>query len=103
MVARASVEDRSRLLTLLWSGKESALKALRAGLRLDTRSVTVSPADTVGPLSNLATWRPLDVRLTSGQVFHGWWQETGSFLRTFVAAPRPDEPILGRVPARAWA
>ena len=34
--------DRPWLVTLLWSAKESALKALHEGLRLDTRSVTVS-------------------------------------------------------------
>ena len=43
LVARASAADRDRILALLWSGKESALKALRAGLRLDTRSVIVIP------------------------------------------------------------
>ena len=37
LVARASAADRDRLLALLWSAKESALKALHAGLRLDTR------------------------------------------------------------------
>ena len=43
LVARVCEAERSRLVTLLWSAKESALKALREGLRLDTRSVTVSP------------------------------------------------------------
>ena len=38
LVARAAPADRPGLVTLLWSAKESALKALRAGLRLDTRS-----------------------------------------------------------------
>jgi 4'-phosphopantetheinyl transferase len=41
LVARAFAADRPRLCALLWSGKESALKALRAGLRLDTRCVSV--------------------------------------------------------------
>ena len=31
LVARASAADRDRILALLWSGKESALKALREG------------------------------------------------------------------------
>lgn len=34
LVARAP--ERDELVALLWSGKESALKALREGLRLDT-------------------------------------------------------------------
>ena len=45
LVQRASVTDRPRLLTLLWSSKESALKALGTGLRLDTRCVAVEPVD----------------------------------------------------------
>jgi 4'-phosphopantetheinyl transferase len=47
LVARAFAPDRPQLCTLLWSAKESALKALRAGLRLDTRSVVVSPFDAI--------------------------------------------------------
>src|SRR5271157_5582736 len=45
LVARVSLEDRPRLLALLWSAKESALKALHEGLRLDTRSVVVTVVD----------------------------------------------------------
>ena len=45
LVARAAPADRPWLVTLLWSAKESALKALRAGLRLDTRGVIVTPVD----------------------------------------------------------
>ena len=37
MVSQAPIADRSKLLALLWSAKESALKALREGLRFDTR------------------------------------------------------------------
>ena len=43
LVAQSDAADRFRLVALLWSAKESALKALRAGLRLDTRSVIVTP------------------------------------------------------------
>ena len=39
LVARAPTADQTRLVTLLWSAKESTLKALKTGLRLDTRSV----------------------------------------------------------------
>lgn len=45
MVSRASASDRPWLTTLSWSAKESTLKALHEGLRLDTRSVTVSLGD----------------------------------------------------------
>jgi 4'-phosphopantetheinyl transferase len=112
LVAQASAADRFRLLALLWSAKESALKALRSGLRLDTRSVIVSSvgpfqvqrednnacnkgsALTGGQSSDLSCWRPLQVRHTDGQTFHGWWQQAGNLLRTVVAAPPPGPPIL---------
>ncbi len=69
LVARASAADRDRLLALLWSAKESALKALGAGLRLDTRSVIVDPVS-ADPMNidppvesfDLDGWSPLLVR-----------------------------------------
>lgn len=90
LVAHASVADRARLLALLWSGKESALKALRAGLRLDTRSVIVSP---LAASFDLNGWSPLRVRRTAGHVFYGWYQHADNIVRTVVAAPPPDPPI----------
>jgi len=101
LVARASASDRDRLLALLWSAKESALKALRAGLRLDTRCVVVAP---FAPSYDLNGWSRLLVRYTGelgagGQVFHGWWQYEDHRVRTVVAAPPPDSPIPLTIPA----
>jgi 4'-phosphopantetheinyl transferase len=96
MIARQPVETRPRLSALLWSAKESALKALHAGLRLDTRSVTVEP----GGLSlDIHDWSPLLVRCASGQIFHGWWQTTDNFVRSVVADPAPASPISLRITA----
>jgi 4'-phosphopantetheinyl transferase len=111
LVAQVAVADRSQLLALLWSAKESALKALRTGLRLDTRSLAVSLVDARGRVAenperrledqtlsvrspgNLNSWRPLQVHCESGQTFDGWWRSTGSLLRTLVAAPPVAPPI----------
>jgi 4'-phosphopantetheinyl transferase len=106
-VAEADVADRLRLLALHWSGKESALKAMRQGLRLDTRSVIVSfpgrvnqensaqrACPSVPTSSQRNGWSPLQVRHASGQIFQGWWSQTGYLLRTVLAAPPPDPPIL---------
>src|SRR5581483_4678856 len=41
LIERASSCNRWRLVALLWSAKESALKAMQEGLRRDTRSVIV--------------------------------------------------------------
>lgn len=104
-IAQASAVDRFRLLALLWSAKECALKALREGLRLDTRSVTVNLPECVwtsahyevvagSSLHHHLIWRPLEVRCTSGQVFLGWWGQAGNLVQTLVAAPAPTRPIL---------
>jgi 4'-phosphopantetheinyl transferase len=96
MIAQVSAADRFRLVALLWSAKESALKALREGLRLDTRSVSAN-LDSPLPAEVFAGWLPL--RVGSGeQVFHGWWQQTGSLLRTVVAAPAVEAPIVLEAP-----
>ena len=104
-ITQALAEDRNRLVTLLWSAKESALKALRAGLRLDTRSVVVDP---FVPSFDLNVWSPLNVRyvgqglpegrLAGDHIFNGWWRATDSIVRTLVAAPAPDLPIPLKVP-----
>ena len=90
LIARTSAGDKAWLTTLFWSSKESALKALHEGLRLDTRSVIVS-LEATSP--DLNSWRPLGVRYVGGQAFHGWWQRGDRVLRTLVADPVPAQPI----------
>jgi len=94
LVAQVCEAERSRLVTLLWSAKESALKALREGLRLDTRSVDVSPGDGAVDLNG---WRPLRI-CADGRSFQGWWQQAHGMVRTFVADPPSDPPVLLRAP-----
>jgi 4'-phosphopantetheinyl transferase len=94
-VAEASGVDRIRLLTLLWSAKESALKALHVGLRIDTRDVIVSPGDAAFDFDG---WGPIVVRHSDHRIFCGWWQHTDGMVRTLVAAPPPNPPIRLRLP-----
>jgi 4'-phosphopantetheinyl transferase len=95
LLAQASASERSRILTLLWSAKESALKALHEGLRQDIRSVTVTLLESAVTSMTEETgsarpiWHGLEVRHVDGAVFHGWWLQGGNLLRTLVAAPRP--------------
>lgn len=88
-IATAWIQDRERTVSLLWSAKESALKALHEGLRLDTRTVSASfqyqTADTEG-------WGRLEV-CYANQVFNGWWQESGPLVRTIVADTAFGIPI----------
>jgi 4'-phosphopantetheinyl transferase len=95
LIASASAADRPRLLALLWSGKESALKALHEGLRLDARSVIVSPGNSAFDLHG---WSPMEVRHTDRRIFNGWWQHADGIVRTLVAAPPPYPPIRLRIP-----
>jgi 4'-phosphopantetheinyl transferase len=97
LIARTPASERPRLSALLWSGKESALKAMRVGLRMDTRSVIV---EGIGH-QTLGDWSPLHARCTHALTFEGWWQHTGNFMRTLVAAPAPAQPILLETPAKS--
>ncbi|HEY2019501.1 MAG TPA: 4'-phosphopantetheinyl transferase superfamily protein [Bryobacteraceae bacterium] len=95
LVSRASTEDRPMVIALVWSAKESALKALETGLRLDTRCVAVIPKNAVQyrHRSTVGDWRPLEVRCAGGQSFEGWWQCEGDRILTLVATPPPGLPI----------
>jgi 4'-phosphopantetheinyl transferase len=97
LVARAAPDNRPELLALLWSGKESALKALGEGLRLDTRCVAISLEESV---SDCDVWRPLQATCDSGRTFYGWWRRLGDMVRTMVAAPAPDRPIASTFASR---
>jgi 4'-phosphopantetheinyl transferase len=90
MIKHASPSQRWRAITLFWSAKESFLKALREGLRLDTRSVVIS-SETEGTDAN--DWRPLSARCVDGHTFKGWWRESHGVIRTVVMDPPPNPPV----------
>ncbi len=84
LVAALPEADRPLYENLIWSAKESALKALRVGLKADTHSVEVSL-----PASGMEDgWRPLEARrVEEGTVFAGWWRQDDGFVITLVAPP----------------
>lgn len=111
LVCRYDAANRLLVVALLWSAKESALKALKEGLRLDTRLVRVNfpeeppklvfqPNHTVQDsfrfeeLTPDTSWSPLEVRYQCHQALGGWWARTGSLIRTVLAAPPAGKPIL---------
>lgn len=89
LIERAGTADRWRLVAMLWSAKESALKALHEGLRRDTRSVVVKPAR----LSCGEAWSSIEVHSIEGECFHGWWRERGGEVQTVVADACFSPPI----------
>lgn len=98
-VAAAPEAARALRANLVWSAKESALKALGTGLRRDTRSVEVRVGEENGGANDGAEddtdgWRPLTVvAVPAGPAFAGWWRRQGDLLATVVALPRPAPPI----------
>lgn len=106
VLAAEAGEARELLANLIWSGKESALKVLRTGLRRDTRSVSVSLSDGAA----VDGWSALRVAAAEGREFAGWWRRFGAFVLTVAASkpfppPRPllDPPGLTTArPAHGW-
>jgi phosphopantetheinyl transferase len=91
--------DRAQVVALLWSAKESALKALQEGLRMDARSVVVCVTDACAErdysdVFSQKAWRPLNVCHRPDFLFHGWWSCAGGVVRTVAAAPAPRPPVM---------
>jgi 4'-phosphopantetheinyl transferase len=104
---------RTVLITAIWSGKEAALKALRLGLRVDTRSVTCrfDPEEGGG-----TGWQPFLIQWDSERLepvlesledyahdkiilprLTGWWQhQAGSILTLAVDRNIYPFPVLIR-------
>ena len=89
-IAQVSARDRPLVLSLLWSAKESTLKALHQGLRIDTRLVNV---DLVLNEVGSDSWLPLRVSYAGDRNFHGCWSRSGDVIRTIVAAVPSLHPI----------
>jgi 4'-phosphopantetheinyl transferase len=102
--------SRDTLVSLIWSAKEAVLKALREGLRLDTRVVEIghvprleaspppegatshsSPAlapRLAGEDAAGAAWHPLGIccRAPGALRFAAWWRTDGDNVLTLAAA-----------------
>lgn len=91
-ISQISADMRDRFVTAVWSAKESALKALREGLRRDTREVEIDlPAYDRG-----AAWSPVTAQLAGAQAaFSGWTSFDEGFVLTFLSAP--GAPIPTRI------
>lgn len=96
LATRASY--RPFLVSLLWSAKESALKALHQGLRLDTRTVSVH-LGIDGELVDGTKWLPFRVDYRGCSRFRGCWSCNGDLLRTLVI----DNPSLNPLPIHLYA
>lgn len=93
LIERSPANERPVLTTLLWSAKESALKALRVGLRLSTTCLEVSPTDALLHAAKQSSqhrcngWSPLSLRGIGGRSLHGWWRCANNIVRTVIFQP----------------
>ncbi len=77
--------ERDLLVTAVWSGKEAALKAVRAGLTVDTRTISCL-FDTLAVTGE--SWSPFRIVWRPGAAaaarpaLEGLWQRSGPFVLT---------------------
>jgi 4'-phosphopantetheinyl transferase len=92
-VRAAPPDQRDMLITAIWSAKEAVLKALRVGLRADTRHLTCTMAN-VSALEG--SWNPFLVEFnTPGfasfqpSQLTCWWQTMSDFILTLACCQPP--------------
>ena len=90
-VERAVVEYRDTLVTMIWSAKESTLKALRTGLKVDTRSVEVIE----DRHSSGQGWGSARTIVEDAGEFNCLWRRDGDFVLT-IASREPVETPTDR-------
>lgn len=87
LVNAASSDMHDTLVTVIWSAKEAALKALRLGLRVDTRGLSCLPQGE----PSVHAWRPVSIRCSPTLIqgarysLRGWWRMHGSYTLTLAA------------------
>ncbi len=88
-VQHAAAEHRDILVTRIWSAKESTLKALRTGLRADTRSVEV-----IDDSERAAgDWRIARTIVENAGEFGCLWRRDGDFVLSIATRDRVRAPI----------
>ena len=90
-VAKAEAGEAALAATLVWSAKESVMKALREGLRVPPKAVEISPER--GPVDG--DWHPFAARGPWEEGWRGWWRAETGFVLCAVASPAsgPPRPI----------
>ncbi len=91
---------RDTWITIAWSAKESVLKAIRKGLRLDTRMVEIGQAESLMDGGQFTAWKPL--KLGHLPAFSGhwaaWWRCQGRMVQTMVVWDQREtqsfQPVL---------
>jgi 4'-phosphopantetheinyl transferase len=81
----ADPENRILVTNLIWSAKESVLKALREGLRRDTRDISIQP-ELTAPTEQENVWSHWAGRCRqTSREFQGRWRADSRFVYTVTA------------------
>ena len=95
LVNKYPPKTKAMIVTLIWSSKESMLKALGVGLRRDTRMVEVQGIDSLIPINNNhSNWQKIQIgeQPASGRAWAAWWQRRDPFVITLAGfAPTQAE------------
>jgi phosphopantetheinyl transferase len=94
---RASGGLRDRVVATIWSAKESVVKALGVGLRMDLREIEVrGPIDWSSSWTSANDWVALDVQskylAKSGNVVSAYAMQADPYVLTAVVISGPQAP-----------
>ena len=89
MVKDCQPAEKNMVSNLIWSAKESALKTLREGLRLDTRSVSVF----FEKIDFTSEWFPIKVQVNNAPELHGWGRIGERFVQTIACEQPTAKPV----------
>lgn len=88
---RADPERQTMLANLIWSAKESALKALTTGLSVSTQQVELLPP----AMAETDVWQPFLIRVHYlERDLSGWWMQWPGFVITLACdGPVTNPPV----------
>jgi 4'-phosphopantetheinyl transferase len=93
LVEQSPPAGRALHVTAVWSAKEAVLKALRLGLRVDTRAVIcrIAPVTTSPQLwVRLAVELDADCRPGQPPTLTGWWRTAGDYVLAVAVCSGPS-------------
>ncbi len=81
-ISKENEPSKALYSNLLWSAKESVLKALRVGLKIYPRNIEIELSE----FNNGILWQPFQANyLIDSLQFFGWWQQRDGFVFTIVS------------------